>query len=131
MSDLSMNLSWRARLPTRPNPRAEAHERGWRASPRDPIFLLCIASVALWISSLALVSSAGASPEWTRSRDTPKMDPLFGLEKREPWTTSRVIGSPEPPAPYVVKPVFPKLKKFSEPLELVAMPGSERFLVIE
>src|SRR6266481_1229729 len=51
--------------------------------------------------------------------------------RRIPWTTSRVIGSPEPPAPYRVEPVFPKLKKFVEPLEFAAMPGSDRVLVVE
>ncbi len=34
----------------------------------------------------------------------------FGIEKRLPLTTSKVVGSPEPPPPYRVKRVFPKLK---------------------
>ena len=54
----------------------------------------------------------------------------YGLEKRIPWTTSHVQGSPDPPAPYRVQPAFPRLK-FYEPLELVAAPGSNRLFVAE
>src|ERR1043166_8350907 len=54
-----------------------------------------------------------------------------GPAKRIPWTSSRVLGSPEPPAPYRVEPVFPKLQKFVEPLEFAVMPGSDRVLVVE
>lgn len=51
-------------------------------------------------------------------------------EKRPLWTTSRVKGSPEPPAPYRTEIAFPKLK-FFEPLELVSAPGSNRLYVAE
>ena len=30
----------------------------------------------------------------------------FGLDHRIPWTTSRLIGSPDPPLPYVVEPAM-------------------------
>src|SRR5262245_34188009 len=53
----------------------------------------------------------------------------FGLDKRVPWTTSRVIGSPEPPPPYATEPAFPKLPKFEEPLDLTYAPGSNRLFV--
>src|SRR5256885_13979539 len=49
---------------------------------------------------------------------------------REPWTTSRVTGSPDPPPPYITERVFSKLK-FREPLELTAMPGTDRFVLVE
>jgi putative heme-binding domain-containing protein len=49
---------------------------------------------------------------------------------REPWVTSRVIGSPEPPAPYVSERVFPNLK-FREPVELTPMPGDNRLFLVE
>jgi uncharacterized repeat protein (TIGR03806 family) len=54
----------------------------------------------------------------------------FGIEKRIPWTGSKVIGSPEPPPPYRTERVFPQLK-FFEPLEIVAPAGSNRFFVAE
>src|SRR6058998_2453053 len=53
----------------------------------------------------------------------------FGLEKRVPWTTSKVIGSPEPPPPYRTEPAFPKLPAFEEPLDLTYAPGSNRLFV--
>ncbi len=54
----------------------------------------------------------------------------FGLEKRVPWTTSKVIGSPEPPPPYKTERAFPKLK-FEEPLDLTYGPGTNRMFVAE
>jgi uncharacterized repeat protein (TIGR03806 family) len=53
-----------------------------------------------------------------------------GLDKRIPWTTSRIQGSPEPPAPYRIVAAFPKLK-FFEPLAMTAIPGTNRFLIAE
>src|SRR5262245_16957343 len=53
-----------------------------------------------------------------------------GLEKRVPWTTSKVRGSPEPPPPYRTVPAFAKLK-FEEPLDLAAAPGTNRLFVAE
>jgi len=53
----------------------------------------------------------------------------FGLEKRVPWTTSKVIGSPEPPPPYRTELAFPKLPKFEEPLDLTFAPGTDRLFV--
>jgi uncharacterized repeat protein (TIGR03806 family) len=55
----------------------------------------------------------------------------FGLEKRVPWTTSKVIGSPEPPPPYKTEPAFAKLPKFEEPLDLTYAPGTNRLFVAE
>jgi putative heme-binding domain-containing protein len=49
---------------------------------------------------------------------------------RPPWTTSRVIGSPEPPPPFKVVRVFPNLK-FVHPLLLARAPGSDRLFVGE
>lgn len=46
------------------------------------------------------------------------------------WTTSKITGSPQPPSPFVTERVFPSLS-FAEPCELVAVPGTNRLLVIE
>ncbi|WP_202921290.1 PQQ-dependent sugar dehydrogenase [Anatilimnocola aggregata] len=54
----------------------------------------------------------------------------FGLEKRVPWTTSRLTGAPQPPSPYLVERVFPSLS-FNEPCEMVAIPGTNRLALIE
>jgi putative heme-binding domain-containing protein len=50
--------------------------------------------------------------------------------RREPWTTSRITGSPDPPRPYVTERVFPSLT-FDQPVELVAIPGTSRLAVLE
>src|SRR5688572_21311848 len=49
---------------------------------------------------------------------------------REPWLSSRITDSPEPPAPFVTERVFPKLK-FREPVELSPMPGTDRLILVE
>lgn len=54
-----------------------------------------------------------------------------GLDKRVPWTTSKVIGSPEPPPPYRTELAFPKLPKFDEPLDMTYAPGTKRLFVAE
>lgn len=51
-------------------------------------------------------------------------------EERRPWTTSRVTGSPEPPPPYRLERVFPKLT-FDHPLEIVRSPELDRLFVVE
>ncbi len=70
---------------------------------------------------LALVAEKGA-PKTVRKP--------FGIEKRERWTTSRVVGSPDPPPPYRLQSVYPKLK-FDQALELSIVPGSDRWVVAE
>ena len=49
---------------------------------------------------------------------------------RPPWTSNRVVGSPNPPAPYTVERLFPKLS-FEHPVDLALMPASDRFFVLE
>jgi len=46
------------------------------------------------------------------------------------WTTSKVVGSAEPPDPYRLELAYPKLKLF-EPLSAGLIPGSKRLLVAE
>jgi uncharacterized repeat protein (TIGR03806 family) len=53
----------------------------------------------------------------------------YGLEKRLPLTTSRVVGSPDPPPPYRVQRAFPKLK-LKYPIAVAHQPGSKRLLLI-
>ncbi len=60
----------------------------------------------------------------------PSVRKPFGLEQRTAWTTSKVIGSPEPPPRYRTERLFPKLS-FAEPLEVVAAPGTKRLFVAE
>ncbi|MEX2286396.1 MAG: PQQ-dependent sugar dehydrogenase [Planctomycetaceae bacterium] len=54
----------------------------------------------------------------------------YGLNKREPWITSRIVGSPDPSSPFKVERVFQNLG-FVNPVELVRVPASKRLLVAE
>src|SRR6266702_1962632 len=49
---------------------------------------------------------------WTNDRP-------YGIDQRIPWTSSRMIGSPDPPLPYLATRVFPKLT-FKEPLDMAS-----------
>src|SRR6476469_2436727 len=51
-------------------------------------------------------------------------------EGRQPWTTTRISGTPEPPHPYRVERAFPKLT-FKNPLLLTRLPGTKRLVVAE
>lgn len=51
-------------------------------------------------------------------------------EERQPWTTSRITGSPEPPPPYRAERLFPKVT-FKLPVDLTYAPGSDRLFVVE
>ena len=52
------------------------------------------------------------------------------IPSRPPWTTSRVHGTPEPPAPYRLVPAFPQLR-FELPTSIEEVPGTNRLLVTE
>jgi glucose/arabinose dehydrogenase len=53
----------------------------------------------------------------------------FGIEQRIPWTTSHVVGSPDPPLPYRVRRTFAKLK-VPCPIAIAHEPGTENLLLI-
>ncbi|MCH2373977.1 MAG: PQQ-dependent sugar dehydrogenase [Planctomycetes bacterium] len=57
-------------------------------------------------------------------------EPPFGLADRVPWTTSRIVGTPEPPPPYRAVRVFPNLT-FNGPVQMVEEPGSGRLVVAQ
>lgn len=54
----------------------------------------------------------------------------FNLERRTLWTTSRVVGSPDPPLPYRAQRAFSKLD-FVHPLYLAGEPIRDRIMVVE
>jgi putative heme-binding domain-containing protein len=49
---------------------------------------------------------------------------------RTPWTTSRVTGSPNPPAPLAVERVFPGIS-FQNPVDFAPLPGTDRWVVAD
>src|SRR5438445_224399 len=78
---------------------------------------LLMAGVCAWLFSSA------AEPSQPQASEPAKAT-------RIPWTTSRVVGSPDPPPPFKVVRAFPKLK-FEHPLLLARAPGSDRLFVGE
>ncbi len=89
-----------------------------------PISFLVTNAVVCLALGLTPGADAPAKPEG------PPVRKAHGVEKRVPWTTSRVMGTPDPPSPYRVELAFPKLR-FQEPLEIVTSPAGDRFFVLE
>src|SRR5882724_2331007 len=54
----------------------------------------------------------------------------FGIDHRIQWTTSRLIGSPDPPLPYTVEKTFTNIK-LEHPIFIIAEPGTERLFVTQ
>ena len=77
------------------------------------------------VSVLLLVPTPGS---WSlgRAADTAPLKP--GSKAR--WTTSKLVGSPDPPPPYRVEPAFPRLK-FDSPVVVTAARGIDRLFVAE
>jgi putative heme-binding domain-containing protein len=72
-------------------------------------------------------SSEDEQPTTARSAAKRKQ---HGILTRVPWTTSRITGTPEPPHPYRIVRVFPKLH-FRNPLLITRARGMNRFFVAE
>lgn len=85
-------------------------------------------AAALLLPAVLLGALFLLAPFHTATAEGPKADRPFGIAERVPWTTSHVIGSPEPPHPYTIERAFPKLQ-FKDPL-LMARTG-DRFFVGE
>src|SRR5207302_8227828 len=66
---------------------------------------------------------------WPALSDTVPRKP-FGIEKRVPWTTSRLVGSPDPPPKYRLTRAFDRFV-FKEPVFIAQDPASDRFMVAE
>lgn len=73
-----------------------------------------------WMAGFCLLSLLGAL-----AAEKPP-----GLDQRVPWTTSRLAGSPDPPAPYMVERTLTNLV-LKSPLYLAPEPGTENLFVID
>src|SRR4029078_10700780 len=88
------------------------------------------AAIIAGLAGTLIYSARSLNGEPSAARAAEPVKKPFGLEKRELWTTSKVHGSPEPPAPYRMTKDFPKVK-FTEPLELTPVPGKKAWVVAE
>lgn len=80
-------------------------------------------------SMASSLSTPAAAAERAPERKTPERR-ASGLERRIPWTGSRIQGSPDPGSPYRTENAFPKLR-FSEPLAIAPVPSSTRLAIAE
>jgi len=88
----------------------------------------CRLSLVAPVLSVMLVGGVVSGVVALASETTQSKEP--GEPARPAWTTSRVVGSPDPPPPYKIVRAFPNLK-FKKPLLMARCPGSERLFVGE
>ena len=72
------------------------------------------------ICGLAALTVCGAAPADDLARAP--------TTERVPWTSSRIVGSPEPPPRFELSPAFPNLL-FAQPTVLTSAPGTDRLFV--
>lgn len=96
--------------------------------PSEEEFMLLSCQVARRLVRTALVLSLMFAPR------CPSLLGLSAAESaqpvRKPWTTSHVVGSPDPPPPFKIVRAFRQLK-FDRPLLLARCPGSSRLFIGE
>src|SRR5947209_1574970 len=92
--------------PTRCAQRSRPSKTNGRVGPRGRFRT---ATIAVLLGGMFLSFLARSDSNAQQKAPSPA-EPPYGIEKRVPWTTSRMMGSPEPPAPYLMKRVFPQLR---------------------
>lgn len=65
-----------------------------------------------------------------KEKEEPKAAPKYQPAERKAWTSSKVVGSPEPPPKYKAVRAFTEAK-FDHPLLIVKCPGSDRLFIGE
>ncbi len=94
--------------------------------------LSLLAPLTLAAGLIVLLNSAWpvrTVPEQGPMQRSSKSAPV-GIEKRIPWTSSRVKGAPESPLPYRSARAFPNLT-FDRPVLITNVPGTNRLLVAQ
>lgn len=82
--------------------------------------------LGLFCGLLVLTLAAFAS---LPAQNPPPEPPPVGLDRRIPWTSSRVVGSPDAPPPFRVRKAFERLH-LDHPIHAVRQPGTDQYLVI-
>ena len=85
------------------------------------MFILAVIAPTLVATALASDPPANAASGALAAR-------AAAVERRVPWTVSKIAGSPDPPPPYTVEPAFPHLK-FDFPIVLVRAKGTGRLFL--
>ncbi len=77
--------------------------------------MTCMVCILTMLGLLTRTASAAETP---------------GISKRIPWTTSRVVGSPDPPSPYTTEVAFPHLL-LKKAVAISNAPGTDRLFVAD
>ncbi len=85
------------------------------------VFVLAVIAPTLVAPALASEPPAKVAPGAAAGRGA-------AIERRVPWTVSKIAGTPDPPPPYTVLPAFPHLK-FDFPVVLVRAKGTGRLFL--
>jgi hypothetical protein len=75
---------------------------------------------------LVVVIWLGSFPTWAAGEDNKP----FGLDRRIPWTTSRVVGTPDPPLPYTTERAFREIA-WDRPIYAKTEPSTDFLVVVE
>ena len=85
----------------------------------------------LLAATVASLLAAGALfPATPPARAQAEKKTVKPIQRKVGWTPSRVIGTPEPPSPFLAERRFPKLS-FTNPVEMRPIPGTDRLLVMQ
>jgi putative heme-binding domain-containing protein len=85
-----------------------------------------------WLLWIFLIGGRSAIGQQEQDSETNKPSPPASVASgsRLPWTTSRVIGTPDPLPPYRHERLFPKIS-FQNPVVITIAPGMDRWFVGE
>jgi len=73
---------------------------------------------------------AGTQPPFDKLRAGAASSASFDTQHRLPWTSSHVVGYPDPPLPFTVAKAWPKFK-VKQPLYLLEEPGTDNLLLLQ
>ncbi len=94
-------------------------------NPFQPIF---VSASYVFLGTLLAVVASTASAQDTLKKEA--RETTGATEKRKAWTSSRVVGRPEPPAPLREELAYPEIR-FQNPVVMIGAPGSDRWFVGE
>lgn len=89
-------------------------------------FMIQCRAAAFLLALSSLLATGAVAP--TTNQPAGDSAP-HGLSQRTPWTTSRVVGTPEPPLPYTTRAFRPDLT-LKNPVFVIAEPGTRDLLVV-
>ena len=77
-----------------------------------------------------LLSLLGVAVSQEDVADEEQQERPYGLTARTPWTSSRLLGSPDPPRPYIATKMFADIQ-WDRPIYVKAEPDGQHLFVIE